>query len=304
MKTFKSAIQAGTFTITGELSLNRFSGVDQVAKQARLLSPFTDAVQVAENPGGRVQMSPQAAAGIVLREGIDAIPHLSTRDRNRLALESDLLGMAALGVTSALLMRGDELPTSGRPPPRQLFDLSGRDLIALARTLAEDEAVVGVPDLNIGAVATVFNPKRTWTPQALLDKAEAGADFIQTQLCFDMNVLRRYMARLIDNQMTWRTAIVVSLAVLPTAVSANWLRENLKGSLVPPWLIQRLEKARDPEREGIEICAELLQQLQDIPGVTGAHLMTPGEPESIAAAIEASGLRAGSRSRPSSAGGR
>lgn len=292
MSTFKKAVQSGDFTLTGELNLDRFSGPHEVVRQAGLFGPFVHAVQLAENPGGRVQMSSQAAAGIVLREGVDAIPHLSSRDRNRLALESDLLGMAALGVTSILLMRGDELPPSVRPAPSQLFDLSGRDLIALARDLAEDDAVAGVPDLHIGAVATVFNPKKTWTPQALLDKAGAGADFIQTQLCFDMNALRRYMERLIDNQMTWRTAIVVSLAVLPTAVSANWLRENLKGALVPPWLIQRLEKARDPEREGIEICAELLQELREIPGITGAHLMTPGEPETIPAAIEASGLRA------------
>lgn len=292
MNTFKEAIQAGAFTITGELGLDRFSGAEEVAGQARLLGPLVDAIQVTETPGGRMQMSSQAAAAIAIREGVDAIPHLSSRDRNRLALESDLLGMAALGVTSVLLMRGDELPPSVRPAPSQTFDLSGRDLIALARGLAEDEAVAGVPDLNIGAVATVFNPKKTWTPQALLDKAGAGADFIQTQLCFDLNALSRYMSRLIENQMTWRTAIVVSLAVLPTAVSANWLRKNLKGSLVPPWLIQRMEKARDPEREGIEICAELLRQLQEIPGITGAHLMTPGEPETITAAIEASGLRA------------
>lgn len=291
VSTFRQAVQSGAFTLTGELNLNRFSGAEDVARQAKLLNPFVDAVQVAENPGGRVQMSSQAAAGIVLREGIDAVPHLSSRDRNRLALESDLLGMASLGVTSMLLMRGDEVPATVRPSPSQLFDLSGRDLIALARELGEDEAVAAVPDLNIGAVATVFNPKKTWTPQALLDKAGAGADFIQTQLCFDMGVLRRYMGRLIDNQMTWRTAIVVSIAVLPTAVSANWLRENLKGSLVPTPLIRRLEQARNPEREGIEICAELLQELREIPGITGAHLMTPGEVETIPAAIEASGVR-------------
>lgn len=257
-----------------------------------------DAVQVADNPGGRVQMSPTAAAGIVLQHGIDAVPHLGSRDRNRLALESELLGMGATGVTSVLLMRGDELPATLRPPASQLFELSGRDLLALARELGEDNTVRAVPELLLGAVATVFNPKKAWTPQALLEKAGAGAGFIQTQLCFDMQALRRYMERLIDSQMTWRTAIIVSLGVLPSAVSAKWLRRHLKGSLVPRSVVRRLEQARDPELEGVNICAELLQELTDIPGVTGAHLMTPGEIQTIPAAIETSGLR------PSASGAR
>lgn len=291
MRTFRQAVQSGAFTLTGELNLSRLSDADDAIRQAQLLGPCVDAVQVADNPGGRVQMASAAAAGIVLQSGIDVIPHLASRDRNRIALEADLLGMGALGVSSVLLMRGDELPASVRPPAPQIWELSGRDLIALARALAEDEAVEAVSDLCIGAVATVFNPKKTWTPQALLDKVAAGADFIQTQPCFDIPALRRYMGRLIDSQMTWRTAIIVSLAVLPSAVSAKWLRHHLKGSLVPRDIVRRLEQARNPEREGVAICAELLQELQDVPGITGAHIMAPGNPETIPAAIEASGLR-------------
>jgi len=293
MRTFRQAVQSGAFTLTGEIVLSRLSAAADVARQASLLSAFVDAVQVADNPGGRVQMASQAAAGIVLRSGVDVIPHLASRDRNRIGLEGDLLGMGALGVTSVLLMRGDELPASVRPPAPQVYELSGRDLIVLARALAEDEAVSAIPDLFIGAVATVFNPKKTWTPQALLDKASAGADFIQTQLCFDIAALRRYMGRLIDSQMTWRTAVIVSLAVLPSAMSAKWLRHHLKGSLIPRDTVRRLEQARDAELEGVNICAELLQELQDVPGITGAHLIAPDDPQTVPAAIEASGLRRG-----------
>lgn len=293
MRTFRQAVQSGAFTVTGELDLNRLSAAADVARQARQLGPYVDAVQVTDNPGGRVQMASLAAAGIALQCGVDVVPHLSTRDRNRIALEGDLLGMGAMGVSSVLLLRGDELPASVRPPAPQIWELSGRDLIALARALAEDEAVETVPELCIGAVATVFNPKKSWTPQALLDKVASGAEFIQTQPCFDIPALKRYMGRLIDSQMTWRTAIIVSLAVLPSAVSAKWLRHHLKGSLLPREIVRRLEQARDPESEGVAICAELLQQFQEVPGVTGAHLMAPGEPETMTAAIEASGLRRG-----------
>jgi methylenetetrahydrofolate reductase (NADPH) len=123
-----------------------------------------------------------------------------------------------------------------------------------------------------------------------LARIESGARFIQTQLCFDMAALRRYMSHLVDAQVTWRTAIIVSLATLPSAVTARWLRENLRGSRVPNKLVRRLEQARDPEQEGVALCAEILQELSEIPGVSGAHLMTPGDPATISAAIQAAGL--------------
>ena len=137
----------------------------------------------------------------------------------------------------------------------------------------------------------VFNPKSGWKPTSLLAKVEAGARFIQTQLCFDVATLRRYMNHVVEAQLTWKTAVIVSVATLPSAMSAKWLRKNLRGSVVPKKVIRRLEQARDPEQEGIIICSELLQELGEVPGVSGAHLMTPGNLETIPAAILASGLR-------------
>jgi methylenetetrahydrofolate reductase (NADPH) len=292
MRTFREAIQNRDFVLTAQLDLARESDQSAVLEQAAILAPQVDALQVPDNPEGRVQLTPLAVSGILLQNGIDPVAHLGCRDRNRLALESELLSLGATGVTSLFLLRGDDLQPGHRPRAKQVFEVGGRKLIEAARALADDPSVPAAPDFCIGTAAMVFNPKSGWQPSSLLATVEAGARFIQTQLCFDTAALRRYMTHLVDAQLTWRCAIIVSVATLPSAVSARWLRKNLRGSLVPVKVIRRLEQARDPESEGVAICAELLQELRNIPGVSGANLLTPGDPETIAAAIRASGLRA------------
>jgi methylenetetrahydrofolate reductase (NADPH) len=291
MKTFGEIIQVRDFVLSAELKLARDSDTAAVVGQANILGAHVDAIQVPDSPDARVQMTPLAASSILIQNGFQPIAHLSCRDRNRVALECELLSLGAMGVTSVLLLRGDDLPGNHRPAVKQVFELKGKQLIEAARTLANDPTVACVPEFCIGTVATVFNPKAAWQPSSLLAKVEAGARFIQTQLCFDMAALRRYMTHLVEAQLTWRTAIIVSVAILPSAVSARWLRENLRGSLVPKKVIRRLQQARDPEQEGVAICTEILQELGEIPGVSGAHLMTPGDPETIPAAIRAAGLR-------------
>ncbi len=291
MITFREAIQKRDFVITAELNLARDSDFAAIVEQATVLGAHTDAVQVPDSPNARVQMTPLAVSNILLQNAIQPLPHLTCRDRNRVALENELLSLGAIGVTSVLLLRGDDLPDDHRPKVKQVFELEGKDLIEMARALAEDPTVASVPDFCIGTVATVFNPKKGWKPRSLLAKVEAGARFIQTQICFDVAALRRYMTHLVAAQLTWKTAVIVSLATLPSAVSARWLRKNLRGSVVPGKVIRRLEQAIDPELEGVAICAELLQELVEIPGVSGAHLMTPGDVETIPAAIGAAGLR-------------
>ena len=291
MKTFREAIQNRDFVLTAQLNLARESDTAAVLGQAAILGQEADALQVPDNPDARVQLTPLAVSGLLLRNGIDPIAHLGCRDRNRVALESELLSLGATGVTSLFLLRGDDLPAGHRPKVKQVFEIGGKKLIEAARALADDPSVPAVPDFCIGTAAMVFNPKAEWQPSSLLAKVEAGARFIQTQLCFDMAALRRYMTHLVEAQLTWRCAIIVSVATLPSAVSARWLRKNLRGSLVPMKVVRRLEQARDPEFEGVTICAEMLQELGEIPGVSGANLLTPGDPETVTAAIRAAGLR-------------
>jgi methylenetetrahydrofolate reductase (NADPH) len=169
--------------------------------------------------------------------------------------------------------------------------MTGRELIALAASFGGDEAARPGPEFFIGTSARVFRPNQEWQAEALGARAAAGARFLQTQLCFNVNVLRQYMQALVAARLTWRFSVIVSLAVLPSAVTAQWVKKNLSGSRVPKSVIRRLEQAADPVQEGIRICAEKMQEIAAIPGVSGINLMTTGDAAAIPAAIEASGLR-------------
>ncbi len=291
MRTFREAVQGEKFAITAELTLKRESIKDDVLHQADILGPLVDGIQVTDNPWSWVQMSAVSAASILIHHGIDPIPIFTCRDRNRIALQSDLIGLRALGVTSVLLMRGHRVPEDHVLPATTVFDTTGRELIAMASDLGEDETLGPGRAFFIGIGARAFRPNRGWRAESLTERANAGARFLQTQLCFNMDILRHYMKRFVEAKLTWNYSVMVSLSPLPSAQTAKWLKENMSDSRIPESIIQRLEDARDPQREGIEICAGLMREISEIPGVSGVNLMTTGNAQSIPAAIEASGLR-------------
>ena len=291
MKTFHAAIRTQAFTLTGQLKLADGTTPAELLEQAELLRPYVDAVQVTDNPSGLVHMSPLAAASLLLQAGIDPIVQLSCRDRNRIALQSELLGAAAIGVSSLLLQRGDKLPKDYQPKTKQVFDIGAKRLVGAAKAIQQDPRLANAEKLFIGTIALAFDPAINWKPSALLGRSDAGARFIQTQLCFDVDALRRYVRKLSAAKLTHRVHVIVSLGTLPSADAARWLQQNLRGSVMPKAVIERMEQARDPEQEGISICAELLQQVAEIPGVDGANVVTPGDLETVPAAIQASGLR-------------
>jgi len=288
LKTFHEATRTRDFTLTAQLKLTRETGRDSVLQQADVLGPVVDAIQVTDNPNGLVHLSPLAVSGLLIQIGIDPILQMTCRDRNFIALQSDLLGARALGVTGLLIQRGDQLPAGYRPQTNEVFDIGGKKLIAAAANL---DRTPGSAKFHIGTVITAFNPKSGWRAKSLVAKIDAGARFLQTQMCFDTDVLRRYLARLVANRLTRRAQIVVSVATLPSAETARWVRDNVRGSVMPERVIRRLEKAPDPEQEGIRLCAELLQEMQGIPGIGGANVLTPGKVATIPAAIQAAGLR-------------
>lgn len=296
LRTLREAIRATDFTLTAELALA--PGMDSMAllEQADALSVSVDAIQVPDHTNARPHMSNVAASGLLIQHGMDPVIHMNCRDRNRIALQSDLLAAQALGISNLLLMRGRELPSDHRPRATSVYDVGAIDLIATAAAIKNGDALAGgklpeVPDFFIGAVATVFNPASGWTPEKLMAKAEAGAQFIQMQLCFDMDILREYMARLVAAKLMWRFHVLVGVSPLPSADAARRIKHDLPDSIIPDHVVARLEQAGDAEQEGVRICAELLQELAEIPGVSGANLMTPGDPATIPAAIRASGLR-------------
>ena len=289
--TFKDSLKTKEFVVTAHVNLPRAPDADSLIRQGEILRPAVDAVQLTDNPTAQVHMSGMAAAAFLLQQGMDPIVHMTCRDRNRIALQSDLIGAAALGVTSVLLMRGEHIPDSMKPKVRNVFDTRAKELMAFIQDLKDAETVPLVSDFLVGATATLFDPAADWTPDNLIEKCDAGANFVQTQLCFDMDIVRNYMARIVASRLTHRLSFIMALSPLPSADVAHWMRDNVKGALIPESIIERMEQASDPECEGIEICAELLQDLATIPGVSGGNLLTLGNLETIPAAIDASGVR-------------
>ena len=285
MNTLRDAVAGGEFTITGQLRLFQDTGREEVVRQAECLAPEVHAVAVTDCPYGVLHMSGLAVAALLMQRGIDPLLQISARDRNRLALKSELLGAAALGVTSLLLQRGERLPGELQPEMTQVFDTGAKKFLAAARQLGEFQVARGEPELLLGTMATVFDPGAEWQPVELNAKLDAGARFVQTQICLDLDLLRRYLKVLVAAKVTWRCHVVVSVPVLTSAESARWLHENLRGSVVPESVVKRFEGAADPEAIGVEYCAETIQALKEIPGIGGVNLSTTGDAGLMVAAV-------------------
>jgi 5,10-methylenetetrahydrofolate reductase len=260
-------------------------------EQASQLAGYVDAIQVADNPYSWAQIAPLALSGLLIREGIDPMPRLACRDRNRIALQSDLLGLRAMGVSSLVLVKGSPLPEGNDLKAKPVFDLGCPELVALAQAMNEEGRHDAGHEFVIGTGAAVFGPEPGWNADYLLARAAAGARFLQTQPCFNLVLLRRYLQGLVEAKVTWKYSVIVTLAPLTSAKMARWLAENSRGALIPDTLIERLENSTDSEQEGIEICADLMREIADIPGVSGINLLTLGNPLAVTASIIASGLR-------------
>ena len=289
--TFKESLQTRDLAITANVNLAHAPDAESLIRQAEILHPAVDAVQLTDNISAPTQMSGIAAAALLIHQGIDPIVHMTCRDRNRIALQKDFIGAVALGVTSVLVMRGKKIPLSKLQGVRNVFDTPAKEFMAYIQSLKNAESSSLASDFLIGANAELFEPAADWTPKNLIRKCDAGVNFVQLQLCFDMDVARNYMSRIVASKMTHRASFIMALSPIPSADMARWIRDNVKGALVPESIIDRMKQASDPERTGIDICAELLQELATIPGVSGVNLLTMGDLEAIPAAIEASGVR-------------
>lgn len=290
MNTYHQAFAEKEFVLSAELPLKPSMSAPDVVADAQSLFANVDGIVLTDNQYGLTHMSTTAAASLLLGSAIDPIVQLSCRNRNRTALISELLGTRALGVTSVMLIEGAKVPKGFEPRPKSVLDMNTKELIATAKLINEDENVSGENFLIVTS-GTAHHPQVGWEPEELIAKADAGATIIMTQLCFDVDLLKRYMSNLVAKRMTHRVQFIVSLATLPSASIAEFLRDNRRRALIPPAVIKRLTQSADAEAEGVAICSELLQRYAEIPGIRGANLMTLGAVDTIGAAIEASGVR-------------
>jgi methylenetetrahydrofolate reductase (NADPH) len=288
-------LAAGRFTITAEVVPPVSTDPADLLARAAPLRGLATAVNVTDGAGARAHLSSLVAAHVLLQSGIEPILQMTGRDRNRLALQGDLLGALTLGVRNVLIISGDDPKTGDQPAAKPVFDLDSKGLLAMARQLAEERrlpsgtAVGGPTRLVLGAAAVPIDPPDDWSPAELIAKADAGACFVQTQFCMDIAIARRWVARLHDFGLTDRLKVLVGLAPIPSAQSARWMRARLFGTIIPESIVERLDRAGDPRREGVRICVELLHELTAIRGVDGAHIMAPRNPSTIAEVIAAFG---------------
>jgi methylenetetrahydrofolate reductase (NADPH) len=244
-------------------------------------------------------MAPVTAAALLLENGIEPILQLTCRDRNRLALQSELIAAASLGVKNILVLRGDDPAAGDQPEAKGVFDLDSRTLLETARRMRDHgelpsgRKISGHVDFLLGAADLPVDPPPGWSPDALRAKVAAGAAFVQTQFCMDSGVLRRYLARLAEDRILDRLSFLVGVVPLRSGRSARWIKNHLFGSIIPDSVVERLDRAADPVEEGKRILIDYLREIATIPGIAGAHVMAPGNdaivPEVVGAARDAIG---------------
>jgi methylenetetrahydrofolate reductase (NADPH) len=290
----QARLKGGDFVVTAEITPPVSTDPAEFLSRALPLKGLATAVNVTDGAGAKVHLSSLAAAHFLVQNGIEPIFQMTCRDRNRLALQADILGAVSLGVRNMLMLAGDDPKAGDQPESKPVFDLDSKGLLAMAHRMRSEQKlpsgteIKGGIDLVLGAADVPVDPPADWEPRGLRAKAAAGADFVQTQFCMDVGVVRRYAARLRDHGI--RLPVLVGVAPIPSARSARWMREKLFGTLIPDAIVDRLEKAADPKREGRRICVEVLQELAETPGVAGAHVMAPMNFAEIPRTIEDSGV--------------
>src|SRR5262245_59083869 len=290
----QSRLRAGEFVVTAEITPPVSTDPAEFLKRALPLKGLVTAINVTDGAGAKVHLSSLAAAHFLVQSGIEPIFQMTCRDRNRLALQGDILGAASLGIHNILILGGDDPKVGDQPEAKAVHDLDSKGLLALANAMRSTHKlppgteIQGKLDLVLGVADIPTDPAPDWKPAGLQAKTAAGADFVQTQFSMDIEVIKRYSKRLRESGVT--LPVLIGIAPIPSVRSAMWMKEKLFGTRIPDSIVQRLEKAQDPKAEGLKICVELLQQLAEIPGIGGAHVMAPMNFSAIPVAIEQSGV--------------
>ncbi|NQU59648.1 MAG: methylenetetrahydrofolate reductase [Rhodospirillales bacterium] len=290
---FERILAAGHFAVTGEVGPPKSHDAEVIRRKARLMEGCVDAANITDNQTAVVRMSSIAAGAILLEEGIEPIIQMTCRDRNRLAIQADLLGAHALGIRNVLCLSGDHQSMGNHPGAKNVHDIDSMQLIRMVKDMRDrnvfqcgEEIKGGGPRLFVGAAANPFADPVEWRPYRLAKKAIAGADFIQTQLIFDVPAFRKYMKRAVDLGVTEKVSFIAGVGPLKSSGMAKFMRAHVPGTSIPDELVSRMEGVvagidkeqkearRDASRaEGIKICIEQIREIHEIEGVAGVHIM-------------------------------
>ena len=290
----RERLASGAFAVTAELSPPRGAGTGPVTKTAALLRDWVDAVNVTDNQGSNARMASWAASLAVLEAGLEPVMQMTCRDRNRIALQSDLLGASSLGIRNILVMTGDHPKSGDHPDAKPVFDLDSVQLLWALRTMRDQHVLLSgrkldpAPDCFLGAVENPFAPPVEFRADRLGKKVAAGAQFVQTQFVFDVPAFARWMAQVRDLGLTENCAILAGVGAARSVKALDYMQSHVPGVEVPDHVFQRLRSVPPGHQanEGIKLAAEIVQQVAEIPGVAGVHLLVAGNEQAVPDIIE------------------
>jgi methylenetetrahydrofolate reductase (NADPH) len=292
-------LRAGVFAVTAELAPPDSADPEDVYRRARVFDGYVDAINATDGSGANCHMSSLAVCALLTRIGYAPVMQISCRDKNRIAIQGDILGGAAMGVCNILCLTGDGVQVGDHPQAKPVFDLDCISLLTIARTLRDEHhfesgrKITYAPRVFLGAAENPSVPPYEWRAQRLAKKVAAGAQLIQTQYCYDIVLLKDFMRRVEGLGLVGQVFILIGVGPLRSAKAAEWMRAHVPGMHIPDAVIKRLAGAQDQAREGRNICVELIQECRAILGVSGVHVMAYRQEESVAEAIDRSGVLAG-----------
>jgi methylenetetrahydrofolate reductase (NADPH) len=294
----RERLAAGGFAVTAEISPPRGASTSKITETAAHLKGWVDAVNVTDNQGSNVRLASWAGSLAVLAAGLDPVMQMTCRDRNRIALQSDLLGAAALGVRNILVMTGDHPKFGDHPGAKPVFDLDSVQLLWALRTMRDQHVLLSgrkldpPPDCFLGAVENPFAPPVPFRAERLGKKVEAGAQFVQTQFVFDVAAFGRWMAQVRDLGLHERCAILAGVGAVRSVRALDYMRDHVPGVEVPDHVFDRLRAvpADKHAAEGVKLAAEVVQEVSEIPGVAGVHLLVAGNERAVPEILDRAGL--------------
>ncbi len=292
-------LRAGQFAVTAELAPPDSADPEEVYQRARIFDGFVDAINATDGSGANCHMSSLAVCALLTRVGYAPVMQISCRDRNRIAIQGDILGGAAMGVCNVLCLTGDGVQAGDHPQALPVFDLDSITLLETARTLRDEHHFLSgrkisyAPRVLLGAAENPFARPFEYRAERLGKKVAAGAQFIQTQFCYDLPLLKAFMRQVEDLGLLDKVFILVGVGPLRSAKAAEWIRTHVPGVHIPDAVVKRMAGATDAALEGRKLCTELVQEIRSLRGVHGVHLMAYRQEESVAEIIDRSGVLGG-----------
>jgi methylenetetrahydrofolate reductase (NADPH) len=289
-------LRAGAFAVTAEISPPDSADPNDVYERAALFDGCVDALNATDGSGAHCHMSSVGMCSLLTRRGYAMVMQVSARDRNRIAIQGDVLGAAAMGVYNILCLTGDGVDVGDHPEAKAVFDVDSMSMLEMIRGMRDESRFLSgrklthAPPVFLGGAANPFAPPLDYRPFRLAKKVAAGAQFVQTQYCFDLDIFRDYMAAVRDSGLHEQVFILAGVGPLASARSAEWIRSNVPGVHIPDAIIRRLSGADDQKEEGVNICIDMINEIREIDGVHGIHIMAFRQEHRVGEIVERAGV--------------